>query len=75
LEKYTPRVIRNQGIPLKSLLYERYLNRPAIAYFLESDMMMVRNMIDDDEIYLKTAPQVWQKNLKQFLRMYIYRKV
>jgi hypothetical protein len=30
---------------------------------------------DDDEINVKTAPQVWQKNLKQFLRKFIYRKV
>jgi hypothetical protein len=50
LEKYVPRVIRNQGRPLKMLLYECYLNRPAIGSFPESDVMILRNMIDDDGI-------------------------
>jgi hypothetical protein len=41
LAKHAPRDIRNQGRPLKRLLDEREQNRPAMAYFPESEMMMM----------------------------------
>jgi hypothetical protein len=41
LTKYAPRDIRNHGRPLKRLLEEWDRNRPQVAYFPESDMMMV----------------------------------
>jgi hypothetical protein len=40
LTKYAPRGRRNQDRPLKRLLDERDRNRPAMAYFPESEMMM-----------------------------------
>jgi hypothetical protein len=43
-KKYVPRGIRNKGRPLKRLLDEWDWNRPAVAYFPESEMMMM--MID-----------------------------
>jgi hypothetical protein len=45
LTKYAPRGIRNQGRTLKRLLDELDQNRPVMAYFFESDVMvMMMNM-------------------------------
>jgi hypothetical protein len=41
LTKHAPRGIKNQGRPLKRLLDEWDRNRPSIAHFPESEMMMI----------------------------------
>jgi hypothetical protein len=45
LTKYAPRGIRNQGRPLKRLLEECDRNRPAMANFPESEMMIIMMMM------------------------------
>jgi hypothetical protein len=40
---YAPRCKRNQDRPLKRLVDERDQNRPTMAYFHESEMMMMKS--------------------------------
>jgi hypothetical protein len=45
LEKYAPRGFRNQSSPLTRLLDELHRNRPGMAYFPESEKMMMMMMM------------------------------
>jgi hypothetical protein len=45
MKNYASRGTRNQGRPLKRLLDECDLNRPVIAYFPESEKMIMMMMM------------------------------
>jgi hypothetical protein len=60
--KYTPRGIGNQGRPLKKLLEERDRNRPPMAYFPVSEMMvtMMMTLQSPNNCYVTTVKLVLQ---------------